>query len=183
LFSSLFVFFFFLSYMYAFKQYKSSVKPLVIHWLNLKSLTSTCICVRIFGQRLPVSSWSRWHQPNMFKSIHILQIQFNTLTNRAEQIEMSIIIKVHTVSIKIFRLLPRALMSPVFDINLFHFVQFFIPPPSPPSKESLEPPLYFVLQRVINLMSHQSTSKEFWVFTSLLPDHWFLVGFNNVHHH
>lgn len=62
----------------------------------------------------------------LFKNIHILQIQFNTHTNRAEQFEMSIIIKVHTVSIKIFRLLPRALMSPVFDITLFHFVQFFI---------------------------------------------------------
>lgn len=31
-----------------------------------------------------------------------------------------------TPSIKIFRLLPRALMSPVFDTTLFHFVQFFI---------------------------------------------------------
>lgn len=62
----------------------------------------------------------------LFKNIHILQIQFNTHTNRAEKFEMSIIIKVHTVSIKIFRLLPRALMSPVFDTTLFHFVQFFI---------------------------------------------------------
>jgi hypothetical protein len=31
-----------------------------------------------------------------------------------------------TPSIKISRLLPRALMSPVFDTTLFHFVQFFI---------------------------------------------------------
>ena len=62
----------------------------------------------------------------LFKNIHILQIQFNTHTNRADKFEMSIIIKVHTVSIKIFRLLPRALMSPVFDTTLFHFVQFFI---------------------------------------------------------
>jgi hypothetical protein len=29
-------------------------------------------------------------------------------------------------------------------------------------------------------MSHQSTRKEFCVFTSLLPDHWFLVGFNII---
>jgi hypothetical protein len=46
--------------------------------------------------------------------------------DRADKFEMSIIIKVHTVSIKIFSLLPQALMSPVFDITLFHFVQFFI---------------------------------------------------------
>ena len=64
-----------------------------------------------------------------FKNIHVLQIQFNTHTNRADKFEMSIIIKVHTVSIKIFRLLPRALMSPVFDTTLFHFVQLFIKSP------------------------------------------------------
>ena len=61
----------------------------------------------------------------LFKNIHILQIQFNTHTNRAEKFEMSIIIKVHTVSIKIFRLLPRALISLSFTLFSSLFIFFF----------------------------------------------------------
>ena len=102
----------------------------------------------------------------LFKNIHISQIQFNTHTNRADKFEMSIIIKVHTVSIKIVRLLPRALMSPVFDTTLFHFVQFFIKSP----KQSLGD-LLFLLRFLLLFLLLLFLSRSMNLFTADLRNY------------